>query len=100
MKIGKINIKDPLLLAPMAGITDKAFRIICKKLGASIVYTEFDSSEGIIRENIKVKNIEVNWNYNHDLPLTRTFSKIFSCTSFHILSQKALAYTRIFHEIC
>ena len=53
MKIGKINIKNPVLLAPMAGVTDLPFRIICKEMGADIVYTEFVSSNGIIRENKK-----------------------------------------------
>ena len=53
MKIGNINLKTPLLLAPMAGITDHPFRIICKDFGASMVYTEFVSSNGIIRENNK-----------------------------------------------
>jgi len=53
MKIGKINIKYPILLAPMAGVTDKPFRTICKSFGASLVYTEFVSADGIIRENQK-----------------------------------------------
>ena len=53
MKIGKINIDNALFLAPMAGITDHPFRIICKEMGASIVYTEFVSANGIIRENLK-----------------------------------------------
>ena len=53
LSIGKIKIKYPVILAPMAGITDIAFRTICKKYGASLVYTEFVSADGIIRENIK-----------------------------------------------
>jgi len=53
MNIGNINIKHPLFLAPMAGVTDRPFRTICKKFGASMVYTEFVSAEGIIRENIR-----------------------------------------------
>ena len=51
--IGNINIKYPLFLAPMAGVTDLPFRTICKEYGAAVVYTEFVSAEGIIRENIK-----------------------------------------------
>ncbi len=50
MKIGSINIENPLCLAPMEDVTELPFRLICKKLGADIVYTEFTSSEGIIRE--------------------------------------------------
>ncbi len=57
MKIGNINIKHPLFLAPMSGVTDQPFRIICKKFGASIVYTEFVSADGIIRENVKTLNM-------------------------------------------
>ena len=53
IKIGNIKIKYPVILAPMAGITDHPYRIICKRMGASIVYTEFVSAEGIIRENLK-----------------------------------------------
>jgi len=53
LKIGDININNPVLLAPMAGVTDLPFRIICKEMGADIVYTEFVSSNGIIRENKK-----------------------------------------------
>ncbi len=52
-KIGNIKVKTPLFLAPMAGITDTTFRSLCKKMGAEIVYTEFVSANGIIRENKK-----------------------------------------------
>ncbi|MBS95874.1 MAG: tRNA dihydrouridine synthase DusB, partial [Chloroflexi bacterium] len=41
MQIGKINIKIPIFLAPMAGVTDYPFRVLCKKHGAGIVYSEF-----------------------------------------------------------
>ena len=53
LKIGNLKIKSPLFLAPMAGVTDHPFRLICKNLGAGVVYTEFVSANGIIRENIK-----------------------------------------------
>ena len=46
-------IKNSLFLAPMAGITDTVFRLICKEMGADMVYTEFVSANGIIRENKK-----------------------------------------------
>ena len=52
-KIGKLKIKSPLFLAPMAGVTDHPFRLICKSFGAGVVYTEFVSANGIIRENIR-----------------------------------------------
>ena len=51
MQIGNLHILNPLFLAPMAGVTDLPFRIICKDMGANLVYTEFVSSNGIIREN-------------------------------------------------
>src|SRR3984885_6389245 len=50
MKIGSIEIDKPLCLAPMEDVTELPFRLICKRLGADIVYTEFTSSEGIIRD--------------------------------------------------
>jgi len=61
MKIGDISIKTPAILAPMAGVTDLPFRTICKRMGASLVYTEFVSADGIIRENLKtLKMLEFN----------------------------------------
>ncbi len=53
MKIGHIQIETPILLAPMAGVTDYSFRILCKEMGAGVVYSEFVSAHGIIRENEK-----------------------------------------------
>jgi len=50
MKIGAVDIDKPLCLAPMEDVTELPFRLICKRLGADIVYTEFTSSEGIIRD--------------------------------------------------
>ncbi|MDX1618864.1 MAG: tRNA-dihydrouridine synthase, partial [Balneolaceae bacterium] len=52
MKIGPIDLGDkPLLLAPMEDVTDSPFRLMCRRRGASIVYTEFISSEAIIRDS-------------------------------------------------
>ena len=51
--IGNINIKNPVFLAPMAGVTDHPFRLICKSMNVGMVYTEFVSANGIIRENQK-----------------------------------------------
>ena len=51
MKIGNIEIKEyPLILAPLEDITDLPFRLICKQKGADLMYTEFISSEGLIRD--------------------------------------------------
>ena len=50
MKIGPIDLgKHPILLAPMEDVTDPAFRLMCKKFGADMVYTEFVSSDALIR---------------------------------------------------
>lgn len=53
-KIGDINVGDfPLLLAPMEDVSDPPFRALCKEHGADVVYTEFISSEGLIRDAAK-----------------------------------------------
>ena len=54
VKIGNISLKGfPLLLAPMEDVSDPPFRALCKENGADIVYTEFVSSEGLIRNASK-----------------------------------------------
>ncbi len=53
MKIGKIEVIKGILLAPMEDVTDLPFRVICKRLGADIVYSEFIASEGIVRNSKK-----------------------------------------------
>jgi len=55
-KIGKIELPDfPLLLAPMEDVSDPPFRRLCKLHGADLMYSEFISSEGLIRDAIKSK---------------------------------------------
>lgn len=50
MKIGKLDFGDfPLFLAPMEGVTDASFRLMCKEFGADMVYTEFVSADALIR---------------------------------------------------
>ena len=50
MKIGNIQFGDhPLFLAPMEDVTDIGFRMLCKRYGASMVYTEFVSAEALVR---------------------------------------------------
>ena len=56
MKIGNITFpKYPVFLAPMEDVTDISFRLMCKKFGADMVYTEFVSSDALIR-NIEKTN--------------------------------------------
>lgn len=57
MKIAGLNFERyPLLLAPMEGVTDPPFRHVCKMFGADIVYSEFISSDGLIRDAVKSVN--------------------------------------------
>lgn len=57
MLIGKTDLGEfPVLLAPLEDITDSAFRTICRKYGADMVYTEFVSSDALVRSAIKSSN--------------------------------------------
>ena len=54
MKIGPVDLGErPVLLAPMEDVTDASFRIVCRDCGADMVYTEFVSSDGLIRDAAK-----------------------------------------------
>ena len=54
VKIGDIELGDfPLLLAPMEDVSDPPFRALCKENGVDVMYTEFISSEGLIRDAVK-----------------------------------------------
>jgi tRNA-dihydrouridine synthase B len=55
MKIGDLKINTPLFFAPLAGYSDSPTRIICKEYGAQVVFTEFVSSEGLIRNSEKTE---------------------------------------------
>ena len=56
VNIGSIKLPEfPLLLAPMEDVSDPPFRYLCKKHGADLMFTEFISSEGLIRDAIKSK---------------------------------------------
>ena len=61
VKIGKVELEGcPLLLAPMEDVSDPPFRILCRELGADMVYTEFISSEGLIRDaEVSVKKLDI-----------------------------------------
>lgn len=51
MKIGEIELGEkPLFLAPMEDVTDASFRYICKEYGADVMYTEFVSSDALVRD--------------------------------------------------
>ena len=55
MNIGNINFDNNIFLAPMAGITDIPFRILCKENGCGLVYTEMVSAKGLYYDDIKTK---------------------------------------------
>lgn len=55
MKIGNVEIKNKVFLAPMAGITDMAYRTICKEKGAGLLYTEMVSAKGIYYNDEKTR---------------------------------------------
>ncbi|MBV1756775.1 MAG: tRNA dihydrouridine synthase DusB [Dethiosulfatibacter sp.] len=57
MKIGNIELKNNVILAPMAGITDKTYRTICKNHGAGMVTTEMISAKGIYYEDKKTEQL-------------------------------------------
>jgi len=57
MKIGNADLGEfPVILAPLEDITDSAFRTICRRHGADMVYTEFVSSEALVRSAVKSSN--------------------------------------------
>ena len=53
MKLGNLEIKDPLALGPMAGVTDWAFRSVCAEMGANITVTEMVSSRALVYKDKK-----------------------------------------------
>jgi tRNA-dihydrouridine synthase B len=66
--IGNIQLKDfPLLLAPMEDVSDPPFRAVCKANGADLMYTEFISSEGLVRAAIKSRQkLDI---FNYERPI-------------------------------
>lgn len=68
MRIGDVELgTQPLFLAPMEDITDPSFRYLCKKSGADLMYTEFISSEGLIRDGAKsLKKLDI---YDYERPM-------------------------------
>ncbi len=67
-KIGNIDLGDfPLLLAPMEDVSDPPFRALCKELGADLMFTEFISSEGLIRDAEKsTQKLDI---YDYERPI-------------------------------
>ncbi|MDO8459783.1 MAG: tRNA-dihydrouridine synthase family protein [Nanoarchaeota archaeon] len=57
LKIGNINFKNRLFLSPMVDVTDAAYRMICRKAGASMAYTEMIYIDAILHENLRTKQL-------------------------------------------
>ncbi|MBR1444056.1 MAG: tRNA dihydrouridine synthase DusB [Firmicutes bacterium] len=55
MKIGNVELENNVFLAPMAGVTDQPFRILCREMGCGLVYSEMVSAKGMMHNN---KNTE------------------------------------------
>ena len=68
VKIGNIELGEfPLLLAPMEDVSDPPFRAVCKQNGADLMYTEFISAEGLIRDAAKsVQKLDI---YDYERPI-------------------------------
>ncbi|MCE1273651.1 MAG: tRNA dihydrouridine synthase DusB [Chlorobiaceae bacterium] len=88
MRIGKIDIDRPVILAPMEDVTDRAFRQLCKRHGADIVYTEFISAEALRRGVEKsIRKISV---ADHERPVA---VQIFGNTVESMVEAAAIAET-------
>ena len=57
MKIGNIEVKNPVFLAPMAGVTDWAYRTVCAELGAGVTVTEMVSSRALVYQDQKSRKL-------------------------------------------
>lgn len=57
MKIGNIKLRNNIFLAPMAGVTDSTYRIICSQMGAGLVVTEMISAKGLYYKDENTKNL-------------------------------------------
>lgn len=90
VKIGNIELGDfPLLLAPMEDVSDPPFRAVCKKNGADLMYTEFISSEGLIRDAAKsVQKLDI-FEYERPIGIQLFGSDINSMREAGIIADQA-----------
>src|SRR5258706_2548223 len=90
IKLGNISLPDfPLLLAPMEDVSDPPFRYVCKQNGADMMYTEFISSEGLIRDAAKsVKKLDI-FDYERPIGIQLFGSDIESMRESTIISTQA-----------
>ena len=55
MKIGNVELKNAIALAPMAGVTGLPFRLLCKEQGCGLMYTEMVSAKALLYKNRNTK---------------------------------------------
>jgi tRNA-dihydrouridine synthase B len=90
VKIGNISLGEfPLLLAPMEDVSDPPFRAVCKDHGADLMYTEFISSEGLIRDAAKsVQKLDI-FDYERPIGIQIFGSEIESMREATVISSQA-----------
>ena len=90
VKIGSLELGDfPLLLAPMEDVSDPPFRYVCKQQGADLMYTEFISSEGLIRDARKsVRKLDI-FEYERPIGIQIFGSEISSMREAAIIAENA-----------
>lgn len=90
VKIGKLELGDfPLLLAPMEDVSDPPFRYVCKQQGADLMFTEFISSEGLIRDAAKsVQKLDI-FEYERPIGIQLFGSDIDSMREAGIIADQA-----------
>ena len=90
VKIGNIKISEfPLLLAPMEDVSDPPFRIACKENGADLMFTEFISSEGLIRNATKsIAKLDI-FEYEHPIVIQIFGSEIESMREATVIAEQA-----------
>lgn len=90
VKIENIELGDfPLILAPMEDVSDPPFRMLCKKHGANLMYTEFVSSEGLIRDAAKSKKKLDIFEYERPIGIQLFGSDIDSMREAAIIAEQA-----------
>jgi tRNA-dihydrouridine synthase B len=57
LRIRQLTLDYPVFLAPMAGVTDHPFRVLCRRYGVGLVFTEFVSANGVVRESVKTLDL-------------------------------------------
>lgn len=69
MKIGNIELKNNIIIAPLAGYTDRSYRKICKESGAALVFSEMISAKGLLYENDKTWDLTKTTDVEHPIAL-------------------------------